>query len=54
MCFMERRILSTGKATPRTLSPVLGFSVHGDMDILERAQQGTMKMIKGLEHLSCE
>lgn len=23
-----------------------------DMDILERAQQGAMKMVKGLEHLS--
>ncbi|KAK4832611.1 hypothetical protein QYF61_024592 [Mycteria americana] len=35
--------------------PLLEYCVHmRDMDILERSQQRATKMIKGLEHLSCE
>ncbi|PKU49299.1 hypothetical protein llap_338 [Limosa lapponica baueri] len=41
-------LLSTGKATPRVLCPVLGFLYKRDMDIHHT------KMMKGLEHLSYE
>lgn len=43
-----------GEVTAGVMGPVLGSQFKRDMDILERAQQGAMKMGKGLEHLSYE
>lgn len=39
-------------STPGVLQPGLAFLVQDILDLLERGQQMTMRMIKGLEHLS--
>lgn len=45
-------LLSTGESTPRLICPVLG-SLVWDID-MERDQWRATKMLKGMEHLSCE
>ena len=48
-------LLSTGEATLEVLGSALDSSVlERDMDTLERVQQRAIKVMKGLEHVSCE
>lgn len=45
---------SPGEASPGVLCLVLGSPVPEDRELLERVQWRAMKMMRGLEHLSCE
>jgi len=48
-------LLSAGEAASLVLCPVLSSPAQGrDLGLLERVQPRTAKMMKGLEHVSCE
>jgi len=47
-------LLRSGEIPPGVLCPALGPQHRKDMDLLEWVRRRTTKMIRGMEHLSCE
>lgn len=47
-------VLSVGESAPGALCLVLGPQYERDLGILGRAQQRATRVIRGLQHLSCE